>query len=316
MNVNDFIRIREKDWQRLQALVDKRRGRGRLSAAEAWEMGYLYRAVTSDLALARRDYQGQRVTRFLNQLLTQAHSLIYQQDTANLRALLRYFTQVIPRTFRRAGWFTLAAVLLFAVPAIVGYGLTFTNPDVARPLGLEAERASLANARTWTDIPLQERPYASAFIMGTNIRVSILAFAGGVSFGLFTVYLLATNGLVIGAVLGLTAHYDMSHVLLDFIIAHSVVELSVIFFAGGAGLVIGWALLNPGPYRRRDSLVVAARRVVPLVVLAIPLLVFSGLLEGFLSPSAADFAVKVLAAVGSGLALYIYLLLAGRPRAA
>lgn len=312
MKVNDFIKLRERDWQRLEQLIGSRKGRAPLDAQQVHELGKLYRAVASDLALARRDYPNQRVSLFLNQLLTRTHSYIYQQDASDFRAFLRYFTERIPQTFRQTQMFTLVAFLLFIIPAFVGYRLAFVNPDVAEPLGLSEARRILADQSTWTDIPIEERPYTSAYIMGNNIRVAILAFGGGVVLGLFTVYVLSANGLFIGAIMGLAAHYGMGGELFAFVVGHGVIELSVIFIAGGTGLQLGWALLNPGPYSRKDTLALAARRAVILVVAAIPFLVIAGLIEGFVSPSALPPPVKVVIGVGSGIVMYSYLLLVGR----
>jgi uncharacterized membrane protein SpoIIM required for sporulation len=312
LSVNDFVQQREKDWQRLEALVKAHRGRSRLTAADARELGTLYRAVASDLAQARRDYPDQRVTVFLNQLLTRTHNFIYQEDVSDWGRLWRMFTHTLPRTFRETWLFTLAAFLLFTVPFVAGYRMAYASPDIAGALGLEEQRRTLAENDIWTDIPIESRPYASAFIMSNNIRVAILAFGGGVTFGLFTVYILVMNGLIIGAVLGLAAHYGMGMSLLDFIFAHGVVELSVIFIAGGAGLQLGWALLNPGRYSRRNALVIAARRSVALVLVAVPLLVAAGLIEGFISPSELPFAVKVGVGLTTGAIMYVYLLSAGR----
>jgi uncharacterized membrane protein SpoIIM required for sporulation len=312
LSVNDFVKLREKDWKRLQELIRRRNGRETLTAAEVRELGTLYRAVNSDLAQARRDYKGQKVTLFLNQLLTRAHNYIYQPNVSDWRSIPRYFTQTLPQTFRQTWIFTLTAFLLFAVPAVVGYRLAYTNPDVAEPLDLVYIRETLADNETWTDIPLEERPYASAFIMSNNIRVSLLAFGGGMLFGLFSVYMLVVNGLMIGAVMGLAAHYGMGSTLVEFVIGHGVIELSVIFIAGGAGLQLGWALLNPGSYTRRDSLSLAGRRVIPLVIAAFPLLIIAGLIEGFISPSDATLAESATIGVVSGILLYGYLLLVGR----
>src|SRR5260221_13787694 len=132
--------------------------------------------------------------------------------------------------------FTLASFLLFRIPALIGFRLTYTNPDAAASLGLEQERQTLANNATWTDIPVNARPYAASFIMSNNIRVALLAFGGGIAIGLFSVYLLVTNGLSVGAVLGLAVHYNMGQVMLGFIVGHGVIELNVIFIAGRAGL--------------------------------------------------------------------------------
>jgi uncharacterized membrane protein SpoIIM required for sporulation len=308
MIVNDFIRSREKDWGRLEGLLKTHAGRRPLDAAEVRELGVLYRAVMSDLALARRDYPNQRVTTYLNQLLTRAHSYIYQEDVSDLSRVGRYFTDTVPQAFRHAARYTLVAFLLFALPAIITFRLAYADPEIAGVLGLEDQRQALANQTTWTDIPIKERPYTSTFIMSNNIRVALLAFGGGMAFGLFAVYILAINGVLLGAIFGLAVHYGMGQVLLDFVIAHGIVELSVIFIAGGAGLQIGHALINPGRHSRRDAVSLAAQRAVPLAVIPIPLLICAGLVEGFVSPSNTPFALKALVGVGIAALVYGYLI--------
>lgn len=308
LTIHDFIKQREKEWQRLSVLLKK----NNMNAAEVREIGRLYRAAMSDLALARRDYTNQKITIYLNQLVTKTHSVIYQQDSTDFRAAGRYFTHKIPQVFRQTGWFIVAAFLMFAIPAIIGYRLASINPDIADPLGLSDIRATLENQQVWTEIPVEDRPVASTFIMGNNIRVALLAFGGGVSFGVFTVYILMMNGLTIGAVMGLAAHYGMGSHLWNFVVGHGFVELSVIFIAGGAGLQLGWVLLNPGYYSRLDALKVAAQRTVTLAVTSVPFLIAAGLIEGFISPTDLPFLTKLLVGVSSGVIIYAYLLLMGQ----
>ncbi len=313
-SASEFIQRREGDWKRLQQLVERNRGRNNLTANEIRELGVLYRAVASDLAIARRDFPAERVTPFLNQLLTRSHSFIYQEDVSDSRNLFRYFTHTIPQTFRDTWAFTFVSFLLFLIPFIIGFRLAYINPAVAVPLGLEAPRQLLANQEIWTQFPPEERPEAMSQIATNNIRVAMLAFGGGVSLGLMTVYVLCFNGLFIGAILGLAYHYGLGYELTNFVFAHGVVELSVIFIAGGAGLQVGWSIIHPGKLTRRDSLALTARRAAALVTLGILLLLGAGAIEGFLSPSQAPFAVKVATGLGTGALMYLYLLLAGRDR--
>ncbi|MEM6285303.1 MAG: stage II sporulation protein M, partial [Chloroflexota bacterium] len=216
------------------------------------------------------------------------------------------------QTFRQTWVFTFVAFSLFLVPFIVGFRLAYINPAVAGPLGLEPNRALLADQTIWTEIPPEERPAAMSTIATNNIRVALLAFGGGITLGIVSVYVLTYNGLIIGAVLGLAYHYGLGYELTNFVFAHGVVELSVIFISGGAGMQVGWAVIQPGIYSRRDSIARTARRAAALVTLGILLLLISGAVEGFLSPSDASFAIKVATGLGTGALMYSYLILCGR----
>jgi uncharacterized membrane protein SpoIIM required for sporulation len=170
----------------------------------------------------------------------------------------------------------------------------------------------MENDSLWTDIAVSQRPFFSSVIMTNNIQVSFLAFAGGVLLGSLTVYVMIVNGLQLGGVLGLSLQFGLADELLSFVVGHGVIELSVIFVAGGAGLQLGWALLRPGPYRRRDALVRAGRTAVRLVVGCVPLLIVAGLIEGFISPAELSATVKAGVGLVSGVILYTYWLRAGR----
>ena len=88
--------------------------------------------------------------------------------------------------------------------------------------------------------------------------------------------------------------------------------MSVIFLAGGCGLYMGDALLRPGLLSRKQALVQRARVSVQLILGCTPLLVVAGLIEGFISPSALPWPVKLTVGVGTGAALYWYWLRVGR----
>jgi len=91
--------------------------------------------------------------------------------------------------------------------------------------------------------------------------------------------------------------------------------LTVIFMAGGSGLMLGWAILQPGLMRRRDALMIAAQKAVRLLGGAVPWLVVAGLIEGFISPAKSiPWPVKWSVGILSGVLLYSYLFFAGREK--
>lgn len=320
MNAEHFYESRRAEWQALSRLLDRSQKTPRqLSPDEIQELSRLYRAATADLALAQRDFPRHRVTLYLNQLVARGHAMIYQGEPLALNRVRRFVGVGFPRTFRHAAPFILASALLFIVPALLAGLLAGWNPEAARwllPPEVQELIPLIEDQELWTNIEVEDRPYASSFIMTNNIRVSFLAFGGGMLLGLLTVYIMMMNGLILGGLTGLTAHYGVGFELWTFVIGHGVVELSVIFIAGGAGLALGWAILQPGLLRRRDALALAARQAVRLIVGCVPLLVLAGIIEGFISPNESlPWPVKWAVGLGTGLLLYSYLLLAGRERA-
>ena len=317
MHIDEFYQSRKGDWESLSHLLDESQmDFKRLSEGQVRDISRLYRAATSDLALAKRDFPRNEITVYLNQLVARAHAVVYRSEPFALKQLWHFATTGFPRLFRETWVFTFIAALFFILPAIASGIATYVRPELATSLlPPEAQRliGIVEDKKLWIDIPVEERPYTSAFIMRNNIQVSFVAFASGLTAGLMTLWVLFFNGLMIGTLTGLTAFHGIGFELWTFVIGHGVIELSVIFIAGGSGLMLGWAILRPGLMRRRDSLAQAARKAVYLLLGAVPWLVIAGTIEGFISPNT-DIAAPIHWAVGitSGIFLYGYLLLGGR----
>lgn len=317
MMPDELYEDRQNAWRRLSELLDSAgHDLSRLSSEDVNELSRLYRATAADLALARRDFPNHQVTDYLNRLVARGHAVVYQGQPLAFDRILHFLNAGFPRTFRRSLPFFLVSTALFLLPAILVGLATGWDPEASSrllPPQVQQLLPLIEEQELWTHIPVEQRPYASAFIMRNNIQVIFLAFSGGVLFGLLTLYILVTNGLLIGGLTGLTAHYGVGFELWTFVIGHGVIELTVVFMAGGAGLALGWSIIHPGLLRRRDALTLAARSAVRLIVGAVPLLVIAGLIEGFLSPNEAiPWQVKWIVGLGSGILLYAYLFLAGR----
>lgn len=317
MNVDDFYQSRQDSWKALSGLVDKaNRGIEQMTPDEIARLGKLYRAATSDLAIAQRDFPHHRVALYLNQLVGRAHGVVYRGEPLALRRLVTYATEGFPRIFRETLPFTLTAAALFFATALIAGLATSSNPQNSRwllPQAVQDLIPQMEQKNLWTHIPVEERPYASSAIMTNNIRVAMLAFGGGILAGVATVWVMVYNGLVLGGTVGLTFYYGLGFDLLTFMVGHGVIELSVAMISGGAGLMMGWSILRPGLLRRRDALVIAARRSVTLLAGCVPLLVVAGTIEGFISPAEViPWPVKWGIGLVTGVLLYSYLLLAGR----
>lgn len=319
MLAEDFVALKKQNWERLNALLNKSQvgGLTTLSAEELNELGRLYRSATSDLAVARRDFATHRVAEYLNGLVARAHGAVYQSRSTRGRSFLRFFTSTFPGAFRATWAYTLASFLMFFLPALVSFVIAYRDPSAGSTLfpGIEQRIEDIRQKREWwKEINTDGRAASASFIMTNNIRVAILAFAGGILLGVLTMVVLFQNGLMLGVIAGAAQSLGFAGNLWGFVAAHGVIELSVIFIAGGAGLQLGWSMIRPGLLTRRAALTLAAQRATYLLLGCIPLLVIAGIIEGFISPSDLPLGVKLAVSFLSGLLLYGYLLLSGRGR--
>ncbi len=144
--------------------------------------------------------------------------------------------------------------------------------------------------------------------------VTFYAFSYGAFFALGTLYIVGMNGAFLGSIFAICYQLNplFGNDLLFFVIAHGVIELSCIFICGGAGMMIGYSILVPGDLSRIEALKKSGVEAVKVVVGCAFLLVIAGIIEGFVSPAAINPAVKVGIGLTTGVAMYSYLLLAGR----
>ena len=316
MRADEFVASRRDDWNHLENLI-ARGASGRLNPLNPMQvltLAALYRRATADLARAQRDWPGTPVHRYLNGLVARGHGVVYRRGGNAWKRIKTFYAETLPRTYRESWPYIAASAALMFVPAFIAFFVVLANPDAAYAIAPPDLIDKVHHHELWTNIPVDERVQTAGLIMTNNIGVVFLAFAFGVVFGLPVIYVMITNGISLGGLFGLTQAYGLGGGLFDFVIAHGVLELSIVIAIGGGGLMMGWALISPGNRKRSDALVDATVRAFILVLGLAPLLVVAGTIEGNISPSDAPFSAKLLIGLSTGTLLYSYLLLAGRPR--
>jgi uncharacterized membrane protein SpoIIM required for sporulation len=313
--VNRFLDQNKDNWQRLEELLDGQRGRGlrRLSRAEVREFGELYRRAASDLAIARAETRDPKLINYLNSLVIRAHGRIYRAENQGVGLIWNFFSSELPQAFRRNWIFMAIAFGVFGGFAIFGFVATWIDLDFTHFVSLSGITQEITAGNEWWKDLNSSNQIGASFIMSNNILVTMRAFAMGAFFGIGAFYDLAFEGARLGSVFA--ACYKLNppfgNSLASFVVGHGVIELSCIFFCGGAGMMIGYALISPGDLTRAQAVKKKGIDAARIVIGCACFLVIAGTIEGFLSPSDLPALVKIGTGLGTGIAMYSYLFLAG-----
>ncbi len=308
----EFIEKKQQSWNELEELLNNSRN---ANAKELNRLGYLYRRVTSDLAVARRDFPQDRCVIYLNDLASRAHSKVYQTSPFKRGSFFEFLRYGFPTVFRENIYFIGAAFLMFAMAYTGAYMSALRTPEFAESLVPDGYVTHIKELGQddWNDTSVEFRNIFAAFVMTNNIQVAFKAFAWGIMFMVGTVYILVFNGLYLGAIAGLCHVNGVGFQLLSFVSPHGYIELTTIFIAGGAGMKLGYSLISPSTLTRKQTLVNAAKVAIKLIGGCVVLLVIAGLIEGFVSPSNLSSAVKIGFGALTGIILFAYLFLMRSP---
>lgn len=287
MNVDRFTREHEDEWNELEQLVTSAKTRPeKLGADRVRRLGALYRRAAADLALARRQFPGEPVVGRLDSLVGRARNLVYDADPRR-ESFVAFFTTGYWRRIRERPRVLLLAVLLMAIPTVLSIVWARHDPGAASG-AIPAMFRSAGEPRSASHglgLSGGESAAMSSGIMTNNIRVTLFAFAGGITAGAVTTVLLIYNGVLLGVVVGLASHAGSTSRVIELVVAHGVLELSCIAIAGMAGLRLAGAVIAPGRRPRSVAIAAEARRTVELALGTAPWLVVAGLVEGFITPA-------------------------------
>jgi len=293
----EFAKQRHKDWVELERLLasSPRARQLRGTPDELSRFAALYRSACADLARARASGYPDDLVDYLNALTARAHNVFYVAPPFPLGRIWRFFSLLFPLTVRRNAVYVTAGLLLFYGPMLGTIALSVFDDQVLYQLVPKSmlkqfekmyEKGHFEGRGETADMAM------TGFYVRHNIGIAFGCFASGIFFGLGSVITLLFNGVVIGAVVGFVARTPSSMNLLSFIVGHGPFELTAICISGAAGLRLGFGAVITGNRRRSDSMRLAARDAVRLVLGAAVLLGGAALIEGFWSPSSLPMAVK------------------------
>ena len=288
MSYEEFISAHEKRWERLRSLSKriKTHGHSALAPDELDSFLLLYRQACADLAYIRTNFPNSRMERYLNDLVASSHAQLTRVRSPPLRRVIDFYVKTFPHLFAKNAKFVgLAFALFMSVAVVSAVGIVYDreffmglSPIPESILQERADRGSVGpNMNEFI------APIASSQIFVNNVQVGIITYGMGIVLGLGTVFYLSINGIMLGVVYAFFAEKGLGVALMANILPHGILELTAIFICGGAGFMLGEAVVNPGELPRSQAIAKRGREATQLVAGSMLLFLIAGVIEGYFS---------------------------------
>jgi len=323
LNQRRFEQRHTAQWQALRGTLIAMRSPTPTSKAtekQIEEFPDLYLSVCNHLSIARTRGYSPELVETLNQLVLDSYNQMYKFRGSRFATALRFLTTGFPRLVRKHSKLFWISAALFYLPALlVGYLCYLDNEFILRIVdpGMVADMEYMYEPGSVADFRSEDRSSASDFEMfgyyiNNNIGISFRVFAGGILFGIGTIFFMVYNGIVIGAVAGHLTGIGYIETFWGFVSGHGPFELTAICLSGMSGLLIAIALIKPGNLSRADSLKKQSLIAVQLVLGAAFMMLMAAFVEAYWSSTQLDPSIKYIVGLGFWFVTISYLVLAGR----
>jgi uncharacterized membrane protein SpoIIM required for sporulation len=325
VDLQQFIERERSIWEELDKVLTRIENEPipLMTLEEVQRLHYLYERTGAGLMKISTFAAEPNLVRSLESLLTRAYAELQTGSSRNDKlSLRRWLFRTFPQTFRRHCRFFWMALLLTILGAFFGGAAVIFDPDAKvaiapfpNLLQNPAERVKEEESKT-NPMLVTSKSRFSAMLITNNTKISILALALGVTWGIGTLILLFYNGVVLGAVIFDYVRAGQSVFLMGWLLPHGVIEIPAILIAGQAGLLLGQALIG---WNSKENLAQRLRSVtgslVTLISGAAVLLIWAGLVEAFFSQyhePTLPYPFKIVFGLFEFAALLTFLMFAGR----
>lgn len=307
MDLDAYLGAHRAEWDRLDELSRRRR----LSGAEADELLDLYQRVATHLSQIRSSAPDPSVVQYLSTLLARTRSRASGARTTSWQDLARFFTERFPAALYRARWWWGITMLLNLVVALAVGWYVVRNPAVQSAWIPDSQVDQLVN-HGFEDYYSENAAQDFALRVWTNNAwIAALCVAAG-PLGFPIVIILWQNVVNLGVMGGIMAANDRTSLFFGLILPHGLLELTAVFVAAGVGLRVFWSWIEPGAQTRMQSLSAAARSSMSIALGMVVVLLISGIIEAFVTPSPLPTWARIATGILAEVAFFAYVFVLGR----
>lgn len=310
MDIDAFVIRHAARWNRLDRLARQRK----LSVVEVDELLELHQATATDLSLVRTALPDTELIGRLSATLALSRSALTAPRVFKWNLITGFFSTKLPAAlYRSRHWWVTVAVISLLISLVLGWWL-IEHPEVRSALLPSSDVQQLTQPGGSFETYYRSAPARdfAAQVWTNNFFLALATLFSGPLLGLPIVYMLWENS----ANLGLNGAYMIAagrgDVFFTLILPHGMLELTSFFVAAGAGLKLGWSIINPGPRTRLAALEEEGRITSVVGIGMICTLLCTGIIEAFVTPSNLPPAVRIGIGALAELAFLLYVFVIGR----
>jgi uncharacterized membrane protein SpoIIM required for sporulation len=311
VDVDVFVAAHQASWARLETLVERADRPGRLTGAEVDELIDLYQRTATHLSVIQSRSPDAHLISRLSVLTARARAAITGSHDPAWSDFSRFFVVTFPAVlYRTARWWVSTALASLAVMTAVGVW-TATHPGVVDSLASPSDVRQLVTHDFKDYYSAHPATDFAANVWTHNVFIAGGTLALGIFLGIPTLYLLWSNCVNVGLAAGIMSANGRLPEFFGLILPHGLLELTAVFIASGTGLRIGWTLIEPGARTRADALAQEGRASFAIALGLVAMLLVSGVIEAFVTPSPLPTWARVSIGVIVELAFLTYVVVLG-----
>jgi len=276
-----FINKNLDKWRKYESYLSNS------SSLKPDNLAEIYIEVTDDLAFSQTYYPYSETTKYLNSVALKFHQLIYKNKREKRGSLKKFWVLDFPVLIFKYRKYLLYSFIIFMIASVIGIiSAAQDNEFIRLIMGDDYVNMTLENIKNNDPMAVYKESNQMPMFLGitiNNIKVSFFAFILGIFISLGTVWIMFTNGIMLGSF-----HYFMyeNGVLYKAVLAiwmHGTLEIFAIVFAGAAGLILGNSILFPNTYSRLNSFQKGMKDGLKIAAGLVPIFITAGFIEGFIT---------------------------------
>ncbi|MFV1991008.1 MAG: stage II sporulation protein M [Acidimicrobiales bacterium] len=294
MDLDRYLLAHEAEWQAIEKTCAGAGARkSNLTSDQLERLLDGHQRVSAQLSYVRTHMPSRELEDRLSTVLSQTSAVIFEQRQSGWKSIVDFFVCTFPAATYSIRRFALIALLAMVIPGIA-MGIWQYNSQQARDSSAPPEvRSQLLDSEFenyYSERPAHE--FATQIFVN-NSRVGFLAFGMGALGAIPAVLMMVNEGYRIGEIAGWFHAEGDAYNFWRLLLPHGMLELTLIYFAAGAGMALGWSLVEPGDRTRGRAFAEAGSLSASVVLGLAPAFLLSALVEAYVTPAPWHDAIRI-----------------------